>query len=100
MFFSLYVISSVSRSNRRPLQTSQGTYTVGKKCISIAITPWPSHCSHRPPGRLKLKRPFLYPRYRASDVDANISRIGSHAPVYVAGLERDVRPIAHGSIKI
>lgn len=37
----LYLISSASRLYRLPPQTSQVTYTSGKKCISILITPSP-----------------------------------------------------------
>ena len=35
IFLSLYFISSVSLLYLVPLHTSQGTYTSGKKCISI-----------------------------------------------------------------
>ena len=40
------------------------------------------------------------PRTRASDVEANSSRTNVQAPVYVAGFERGVRPIALWSISI
>jgi hypothetical protein len=35
------------------MQTSQVTYTVGKKCISTATSPLPWHASQRPPFTLK-----------------------------------------------
>ncbi len=72
----------------------------GRKCISIFNIPSPLHASHRPPFTLKLKRPFLYPFAFASGVAANRSRIRSNTPVYVAGLDRGVRPIGDWSILI
>src|SRR3989338_2694965 len=100
MFFFLYVTSNVSFINRLPSQTSHGTYTVGKKCISTAISPFPWQASHRPPFTLKEKRLALYPLTLASSVSAKSSLINVHAPVYVAGFDRGVRPIADWSIKI
>ena len=47
----------VSRLYRLPLQTSQGTYTSGRKCISILMRPSPEQASQRPPFVLKEKRP-------------------------------------------
>src|SRR5690625_7711596 len=93
MFFPLNIISNVSRLYRFPSHTSQGTYTSGRKCISIFKIPSPRHASHLPPLTLKLKRPFLYPRIFASFVSANTSRISSNTPVYVAGFDLGVRPI-------
>ncbi len=49
--------SRVSRLYRAPWQTSQGTYTSGRKFISILIVPSPEHASQRPPLTLKEKRP-------------------------------------------
>jgi len=57
------------------------------------MMPSPSHASHRPPFTLKLNRPGLYPRIFASGKLANSSRMYVNMPVYVAGLERGVRPI-------
>ena len=57
MFLLLNVMSRVSRLYRAPLHTSQGTYTSGRKCISILIVPSPAHASHRPPLTLNEKRP-------------------------------------------
>src|SRR5580700_7848962 len=98
MLLCLYLISRVSFIKRLPSQTSQGTYTVGKKLISTAISPLPSQASQRPPFTLKEKRFDFQPRALASDVSANKSRMNVQAPVYVAGLERGVLPIADWSI--
>src|SRR5699024_10244624 len=89
-----------SRLYRFPSHTSQGTYTSGRKCISIFKIPSPRHASHLPPLTLKLKRPFLYPRIFASFVSANTSRISSNTPVYVAGFDLGVRPIGAWLISI
>src|SRR3989338_9146562 len=104
MFFFLYLTSSVSLVKRLPLQTSQVMYTVGKKCISTAMTPLPSQVSHRPPPRscltLKEKRFGFHSRARASRVSAKRSRIKVNEPAYVAGLERGVRPIGDWSMSM
>jgi hypothetical protein len=50
MFFSRQVTESVSELKRWPLQTSQSTFTSGRKLISMVLTPWPSQPSQRPPG--------------------------------------------------
>src|SRR5438552_3168925 len=89
----LYLTSAVSRLYRRPLHTSHVTYTSGRKCISILIWPSPAQFSHRPPRTLNENRPGLYPRTRASGTWLNSSRTWSKTPVYVAGLDRGVRPI-------
>ena len=65
----------------------------GKKCISILMRPSPVQASHRPPRVLKENRPGPYPRLLASGVEANRSRMSLNSPVYVAGLERGVRPM-------
>ncbi|MBA7714841.1 hypothetical protein ES703_123873 [subsurface metagenome] len=59
IFFPLYRISRVSRLYLSPLQTSQVTYTSGRKCISILIIPSPLQASHLPPSTLKLNLPDL-----------------------------------------
>ena len=100
MLFPLYFTSSVSRLQRFPPQTSQGTYTSGRKCISILMIPSPEQASQRPPFTLKLNLPLLQPFAFASAVEANRSRIRSNTPVQVAGLERGVRPIGDWSIAI
>ena len=81
MLFPLYFTSKVSLLYRFPWQTSQGTYTSGRKCISIFKIPSPAQASQRPPFTLKLNRPFLYPLALASDVAAKRSRIMSKTPV-------------------
>ena len=48
-----------ARSTRLPPQASHGTYTSGRKCISIWMIPSPLQFSQRPPLTLKLKRPGL-----------------------------------------
>ena len=100
MLLPLYFTSSVSRLYLLPSHTSQGTYTSGRKCISILIIPSPEQASHLPPLTLKLNLPFLYPLSLASEVDAKRSRIISNTPVYVAGLDLGVRPIGDWSILI
>src|SRR3989338_5390305 len=100
MLFFLYLTSSVSFIKRFPLHTSQVTYTVGRKCISTATNPFPWHASHLPPFTLKEKRPGPQPRARASSLIANMSRMCVHAPVYVAGFDRGVRPMGDWSIRI
>ena len=70
-----------------PLHKSQVTYTVGKKCISTAITPFPSHCSHLPPATLKENLPAFQPLYRVSSKLANRFLICIKAPTYVAGVD-------------
>src|SRR6476469_9695400 len=94
MFLPRNVMSSVSRLYRAPLQTSHGTYTSGRKCISILIVPSPAHASQRPPFTLKLNRPCWYPRIfdagvrgrirprratdrRLVDVDDLVERVGA-----------------------
>ena len=59
MFFPLKRTSIVSRLYRAPLHVSHGTYTSGRKFISILICPSPLHVSQRPPLTLKEKRPGL-----------------------------------------
>src|SRR3989344_4200419 len=98
IFFFLYLTSRVSFSKRLPRHTSQVTYTVGRKCISTAIVPLPWQVSQRPPFTLNENRPGPHPRKRASTVSENKSRINVNEPVYVAGFERGVRPIADWSM--
>src|SRR5947207_800995 len=96
-FLPRNVMSSVSRLYRAPLHTSHGTYTSGRKCISILIVPSPAHASERPPFTLKLKRPRRSPRTRDSCVCAISLRTWSNTPVYVAALDLGVRPIGDWS---
>src|SRR3990167_6434853 len=100
MFLFLYFTVRVSLSKRFPRHTSHLTYTVGKKCISTAISPFPSQASQRPPFTLNEKRFAFHPRARASGVAAKRSRMYGNAPGYLAGFERDVRPIGDWSIKM
>ena len=97
---SLYLTWRVSLLYLSPLHTSQGTYTSGRKCISILIIPSPLQASHLPPFTLKLNLPFLYPLAFASLVIANKSLIWSNIPVYVAGFDLGVLPIGLWSILI
>ena len=62
--------------------------------------PSPWQASQRPPFTLKEKRFDLKPRIFDSCVEANSSRISVNTPVYVAGLERGVRPMGDWSISI
>ena len=95
MFLPLYLICNVSRLYLVPLHTSQGTYTSGKKCISIFLTPSPQQASHLPPLTLKLNRPLSYPLILASLVSAKTSLISSNNEIYVLGLLLGVLPIGH-----
>ncbi len=61
--------------------------------MEILLIPSPWHDSQRPPFTLKENLPLSYPRSFASRVCANRSRMSSNTPVYVAGLDRGVRPI-------
>jgi hypothetical protein len=70
MLFSRQRTESVSLLNRRPPQTSQSTFTSGRKLISMVLTPCPSQASQRPPAVLNEKRLAVYPRRRASVVAA------------------------------
>ena len=49
-----------------------------------------------PSATLKENRPAVYPRACASSVAANSLRTASNIPVYVARLDRGVRPIGAG----
>jgi hypothetical protein len=61
------------------------------------IVPSPQQFSQRPPLTLNENRPGPYPRTFASVVSANRRRMWSKTPVYVAGLDRGVRPIGDWS---
>jgi hypothetical protein len=56
MFLPRIRTASVSALKRAPLQTSQETFTSGRKLISMVFTPWPSQPSQRPPAVLNEKR--------------------------------------------
>ena len=62
------------------------------------MMPSPEQFSHRPPATLKENLPALKPIVLASGVAANSSRMGVKTPVYVAGLERGVRPMGDWSM--
>ena len=47
----------VSGLKRAPWQTSQGTFTSGRKLISMVRMPWPSQAGQRPSPVLNEKRP-------------------------------------------
>jgi hypothetical protein len=59
MLLPRQLTASVSALKRWPWQVSQGTFTSGRKLISMVRTPWPSQAGQRPPppAVLKLKRP-------------------------------------------
>src|SRR5262245_37369597 len=61
------------------------------------MVPSPAHASQRPPLTLNENLPGPYPRTFASAVSANSFRTLSKTPVYVAGLDRGVRPIGDWS---
>ena len=52
-----HVTAKVSGLKRAPWQASQGTFTSGKKLISMVLRPWPSQVWHRPSPVLKLNLP-------------------------------------------
>ena len=94
IFLPLNLIAKVSLLYLLPPQTSHGTYTSGRKCISIFLTPSPQQASQRPPLTLKENLPLSYPCIFASLVFVNTSLISSNTPTYVAGLLLGVLPIA------
>ena len=99
MFLPLNVMSSVSRLYRAPLHTSHGTYTSGRKCISILIVPSPAHASQRPPFTLNENRPGqVAADLRLLRSPRTATRILSKTPEYVAGFDRGVRPIGDWSM--
>src|SRR5579872_2056567 len=57
------------------------------------MVPSPAHVSQRPPLTLKENRPGWYPRTLDSGTSAKSRRILSKTPVYVAALDRGVRPM-------
>ena len=77
----LYLIDNVSLLYLCCLHWSHGTYTSGKKCISIFNTPSPLQVSHLPPFTLKLYLPGLNPLAFEDGSLANNSRISVNAPV-------------------
>ena len=66
----------------------------------MAMVPPPSQASHLPPLILNENLPSLYPLALASGVEANTARISVKSPVYVAGLERGLRPMGDWSMLI
>src|SRR3989304_4938383 len=87
----LYLTSSVSRLYRLPLQTSQVTYTSGRKCISILIWPSPAQFSHRPPrvidhaGVGRGVRPRRSSYRRLIDVDHLVDLLPADEALVLAG---------------
>ncbi|MDT4835189.1 hypothetical protein FQZ97_688450 [compost metagenome] len=71
---------SVSLLKRAPLQASHGTFTSGRKFISMVRMPWPSQIGQRPSPVLNEKRAAVQPRMRASRVSANCLRTSSQKP--------------------
>ena len=56
MLLPRHVTARVSGLKRAPWQVSQGTFTSGRKLISMVRTPWPSHEGQRPSPVLNEKR--------------------------------------------
>ncbi len=56
MLLPRQLTASVSALKRSPWQTSHGSFTSGRKLISIVFTPCPSQPGQRPSPVLKLKR--------------------------------------------
>ena len=77
----LYNTLWVSLLKRAPLQISHGTFTSGRKLISIRVRPWPSQPAQRPAPTLNEKRLAVNPRIRASVASANIRLILSQKPI-------------------
>ena len=95
--FPPYSMSSVSRLNLVPLQTSHFTKAGGRKVHLQFDVTCPFALGHRPCALLKENLLGLYPRNRASGTCENNCRITSKNPTYVAGIERGVRPIGDWS---
>ena len=57
MLLPRQVTASVSGLKRAPWHRSHGTFTSGRKAISMVRMPWPSQPGQRPSPVLKLKRP-------------------------------------------
>jgi hypothetical protein len=81
MLLPRQVTASVSGLKRAPWQVSQGTFTSGRKLISMVRTPWPSQPGQRPSPVLKLKRPARSRARLASSVSANSLRMVSQKPM-------------------
>src|ERR1700704_2976725 len=81
MFLPLYRTDSVSELYLFPLHSSQTTYTSDKNCISIFLTPSPSHAKHLPSGTLNENWPGVYPLSFDISVFEYSSRIGVNAPM-------------------
>ncbi len=56
MLLPRQLTASVSALKRWPWQLSQGTFTSGRKLISMVRRPWPSQVRQRPSPVLKEKR--------------------------------------------
>ena len=56
MLLPRQLTASVSALKRAPWHTSHGTFTSGRKLISIVFMPCPSQPGQRPSPVLKLKR--------------------------------------------
>src|SRR5580692_4573827 len=96
MFLSLYRTSRTLLLYRVPRHSSHTSSTSARKRISTVTVPSPWQASQRPPGMLNEKCPAVNPRFFASGVDANTSRIGSNAFKTVATLS----PIPTGPLSL
>src|SRR5690349_3859950 len=82
MFRPPTVYSSTAAWNRRPSHSSQTDSTVAMTPSSVKITPAPLQVGQAP-SELELNRAGFTPLALA-----NVLRMGSSSPVYVAGLLR------------
>ena len=62
IFLPLNNTDNVSELYLFPLHSSHFTYTSDRNCISICLTPSPSHAKHRPAATLNENCPGAYPR--------------------------------------
>src|SRR2546428_3086120 len=92
-FRPLYVTFITCSLNLRPPHLSQTISTSARNCMSMLTVPAPSQVSQRPPAVLNENIPAVTPLSFAAVVSERSFRISSHALTYVAGFERDERPI-------
>ena len=81
MLLPRQLTASVSGLKRWPWQTSHGTFTSGRKLISMVRTPWPSQAGQRPSPVLKREARRRIAARLASSVSAKSLRIVSQKPM-------------------
>src|SRR5690625_1521985 len=89
---SLYLICKICALKRFPRHTGHGTSRSFMKYILVKTKPSPWQCSQRPPCVLKEKSFGFKLLCFASGSPANKLRMNVNTSVYVAILERCIRP--------